>query len=66
MGVPGGRWHSQSMSKYESVKYLLISKKLASYFDPSKKLIFGGSFLGESLRGGTPKRCHNIRLLDMC
>ena len=27
-GVPGG-WYPQTMSKYLSVKYLLISKKLA-------------------------------------
>ena len=51
-GGPGGRWHPQSMSKYVSVKYLLISKKLAPYFEPSKKVILGVHF------GGIPEGWH--------
>ena len=46
MGVPGGRWHPQSMSKFVTVKHLLISKKLPPYFEPSKNVIFGGPFWG--------------------
>ena len=41
-----GGWHPQTMSKYLSVKYLLISKKVELYLEPIKKLIFGGSIWG--------------------
>ena len=45
---PRGRWHPQTLSKYLFVKYLLMSKKRAPYFKPTKKLIFAGSILGAS------------------
>ena len=64
MGVPGG-WHPQTMSNYLSVKYLLISKKVELYFEPFKKLIFGGSIWGVPGGGGTPKLCQNICLLNI-
>ena len=51
-GSPGG-WHPQTMSKYLSVKYLLISKKVELYLEPFKKLIFWGPILG-GFRGMVP------------
>ena len=40
------RMHSQTMSKYLSVKYLLISKNLAPWLEPFKNLIIRGQFWG--------------------
>ena len=38
--------HPKTMLKYLSVVSVDIKKKLAPYFEPNKKLIFGGSILG--------------------
>ena len=55
-----GEWHPQTMSKYLSVKYLLISKQTGTQVDLFKKLIFWGS-----RGGGTPKLCQNVCLLNI-
>ena len=53
------------MSKYLSVKYLLISKQTGTQVKLFKKLIFiGGSPGGGG--GGTPKLCQNISMLNIC
>ena len=44
-GVPG-RWHPQTMSKYLSVKYLLISKKSRTLPWAIQKIDFWGVHLG--------------------
>ena len=44
-GSPGG-WYPQIMSKYFSLKYLLISKKTGTLGYMVKKLAFGGSIWG--------------------
>ena len=65
LGGSRGGWHPQTMSKYLSVKYLLISKQTGTQVELFKKLIFGGPFGGVPGEGGTPKLCQNICLLNI-
>ena len=54
-GVPGGGggWYSQTMSKYFSVKYLLISKKTGTLVQTVQKIHFWGVYLGVPWGGCT-------------
>ena len=52
MGVSGG--YPKTKSKYLSVQYLLISKKLAPKVKPFKNFIFEGAIWG-GLRGEYPQ-----------
>ena len=64
-GSPGG-WYPQIMSKYLSLKYLLISKKTGTLAWAVQKFDFlGPHFGGVSGGGGTPKSCLNISLLNI-
>ena len=47
-------WYPQIMSKYFSIKYLLLPKKLVHQLEPFKKLILGAPFGG--FRGNIPKK----------
>ena len=64
---PGG-WHPQTVSRYLSVKYLLVSKKnWHPKFRPFKKLIFGGSFEGVPGGGGAfPNYVKIFFLFNIC
>ena len=62
-GSPGGGGHPQIMSKYLSVVSADIKIKTGVLVGAKKK-VFKRSIL-EGPRGGIPKRCQNIRLLDM-
>ena len=63
-GSPGG-WHPQTMSKYLSVKYLLISKKSRTLPWAVQKTDFWGVHLGGPWGVGIPKLCQNICLLNI-
>ena len=39
-GVPGGMWHPQTMSKYLSVEYLLISIKTSALAEAAQEIDF--------------------------
>ena len=58
LGGSRGGWYPQIMSKYLSLKYLLISKKnWHPSLSRSKNWFFGAPFWGGSRGGGTPKSC---------
>ena len=48
------------MSKYLSVKDLLISKQTGTISQSVQKIHFGGGPFGRSPGGGNPKLCQNI------
>ena len=45
-GVPGGMWHPQTMSKYLSVEYLLISIKTSALAEAAQEIDFLGPHFG--------------------
>ena len=56
-GVPGGGgWYPQTMSKYFSVKYLLISKKTGTLVQTVQKIHFWGVYLGVPWGGVHPNQ----------
>ena len=63
-GVPGG-WHPKTISKYFSIKYLLISKQTGTLAWAVQKIDIWGSIWADTRRGGTPKLCQNICLLNI-
>ena len=63
LGVSVG-WYAQTMSKYSSYKYLLISKQTGTLDSAVQKIDFLEGPFGEVSEGGdTPKLCQDVCLL---